>query len=265
MHLRLSLSHAVSGMLEGIAFRGKGRLLERLCPASGEATRILFGRPVSLDLADHIQRWIFLGLYEAGPTAAVRNYLRPGMIVADVGANVGYYTLLAVSCIGTSGRVIAFEPAERPRRRLISSLSGLQNVSIVDCALGAVPGVASIYIDRDADNDTPTMVPSEGGVAVPVRVTRLDDSMDEFGVDHLDLLKLDVEGWEPHILDGASRLLARGAIGAILCELNDYWLTRTGTSARGLYHRLLGLGFRDTTPTLPLADFETRLFVHESS
>jgi FkbM family methyltransferase len=264
MPLRLWLTHVAFRALEGRTFRGKGRLLDRLCPASGVATRTIFGRSVSLDLAEHIQRWMYLGLYETGPTRLVARYLAPGMTVVDVGANVGYYSLLALSLVGEGGRVLAFEPAERPRARLRSILGDVPNVVILDRALGARTETATLYVDRELDNDTPTMVASEGGVPVEVSVIRLDDCAAELGVERIDLLKLDVEGWEPHVLDGASGLLSRGEIGALLCELNEFWLHRTGTSAERLYQRILGLGFVDTTPDLPLGTFETRLFIHRS-
>lgn len=262
--VRLGLAGQLARGLEGHRFRGKGRLLDSLCPPSGGTQRTLFGRRVLLDLSDHIQRWIFLGIYEEEPTALVKAYLKPGMTVVDVGANVGYYSLLALSLIGHSGRLLAFEPAARPRARLKSSLEGVANAEIIDCALGSESGFAPLYIDRDADNDTPTMVGSEGGVPVSVNVETLDDCLASRGISRVDLLKLDVEGWEPHILDGARQLLSRGAVGAILCELNDYWLSRVGSGAEALRARLERHGFRDTAPHLPRRTFETRLFVHES-
>jgi FkbM family methyltransferase len=264
MRPRLWLTKAIADALDGRHFRGKGRLLDGLCPTSGAAERDLFGRPVSLDLGDHIQRWMFLGIYEAEPTKLVKAYLKPGMIVADVGANVGYYSLLALSLVGSSGRVLAFEPAGRPRSRLEAFLRGTDNAEVLNCALGAEAGNASLYVDRDPSNDTPTMVASEGGVPVPVRVETLDDCLEARGIDRVDLLKIDVEGWEPSVLDGASRLLARAGVGAILCELNDYWLSRVGSSAEGLHQRLLRCGFRDSAPHLSVRTFETRLFIHES-
>lgn len=264
MRARLSLTKFVAEALDGRHFRGKGRLLDRLCPPSGAAERNLFGRPVSLDLGEHIQRWIFLGIYEAEPTMLVKAYLRPGMIVADVGANVGYYSLLAVSLVGANGRVLAFEPAERPRQRLQAFLRGVDNVEVLDCALGAQACDASLYVDREPSNDTPTMVASEGGVPVPVRVETLDDCLEARGIDRVDLIKLDVEGWEPSVIAGAARILARQAVGAILCELNDYWLSRVGSGAEDLHQQLLRHGFRDSTPHRSVRAFETRLFIHES-
>jgi FkbM family methyltransferase len=207
---------------------------------------------------------MFLGLYESSPTRLVGEYLRPGMIVVDVGANVGYYTLLALSRVGQRGHVIAIEPASRPRRRLEAAVEGVPNVTILACALGAKRSTGTLYLDREADNDTPTMVPNHGGVPQEVTIVRLDECLAELGFDHIDLLKLDVEGWEPEILNGASSLLADGRIGAMLCELNDYWLQAVGTNAAALHQQILEYGFHDVTPGA-VTRFETRLFVREKA
>lgn len=264
MSIRLSLVRIIAQGMEGWSLRGKGRLLDILCPHVGPADRTLFGRSIQLDLGEHIQRWIFLGLYERGPTRLVHDYLQPGMVVVDVGANVGYYTLLALSRVGDRGHVIAIEPAPRPRQRLSATVAGVPNVTILANALGAERRIGTLYLDREVDNDTPTMVPDHGGVPQEVRVVKLDDCVRDLGFDHVDLLKLDVEGWEPQILNGASALLAEGRIRAMLCELNDYWLQAVGTNATTLYEQILQHGFRDVTPGA-LARFETRFFVHKAS
>jgi len=262
--IRLSLVQTLATGVERLSLRGKGRLLDTLCPRAGLATRTLFGRTVRLDLSDHIQRWMFLGLYECGPTRLVREYLKPGMVVVDVGANVGYYTLLALSRVGERGHVIAIEPAPRPRQRLVAAVRGVPNVTILASALGSERSTGTLYLDRETDNDTPTMVPHHGGVPRDVTTIRLDECLAELRFDHIDLLKLDVEGWEPQILAGASSLLAAGRIGAMLCELNDYWLRAVGTNAAAFHQQILDYGFRDITPGA-LTRFETRLFVHEKA
>ena len=245
---------------EHMSFRGKGRLLNALCPRVGIAERRVFGHRVRLDLSDHIQRWIFLGIYEHAPTRIVSEYLRPEMTVVDVGANVGYYTLLALSRIGPRGRVIAVEPAERPRQRLLAAVDGMTNVTVIPCAVGAERGSGVLYLNRDADNDTPTMVSGHGGIAAAVEIETLDACLAALGVQNVDLLKLDVEGWEPRVLTGAQSLLARRRIRAILCELNDYWLRAVGTSAEAVHRQILALGFEDVAPHA-LSNLDTRLFV----
>ena len=91
-------------------FRGKMRLFTRFIPRSGERVANVFGTRASLDLGDLIQRLVYLGCYEPEETEVVSSYLRPGMTFVDGGANVGYFTCLAASLVGPTGRLVAIEP-----------------------------------------------------------------------------------------------------------------------------------------------------------
>src|SRR6185436_6075060 len=91
-------------------FRGKLRLLDGLVPHTGDRVASVWGYQVHLDLSEAIQRWIYMGAFEPKETALATRWLRPGMTFVDVGANVGYFTLLAASRVGPSGRVHAIEP-----------------------------------------------------------------------------------------------------------------------------------------------------------
>ena len=73
----------------------------------------VFGLQFELDLADWIQRSIYFGTYEPLETRLVAAFLKPGMTVVDIGANIGYYTALAASKVGPEGRIYAIEPDAR--------------------------------------------------------------------------------------------------------------------------------------------------------
>jgi hypothetical protein len=119
LHIRSSMPPSFSETLRAINFRGKGRLLNLLCPKSGVKRAQIFGNSMELDLADLIQRQIYQGTFEPRETASVKRYLRPGMTFVDVGANVGYYTALAANLVaGRGGRVVAFEPSPYAFARL---------------------------------------------------------------------------------------------------------------------------------------------------
>lgn len=79
----------------------------------------------------------------------------------------------------------------------------------------------------------------------------------------IDLLKLDVEGYEPAVLEGAAQLLRSKRIRAILCEFNRDWLSTAGCSSEKLYRQIIAAGYRDATPTIwnPLSDLQNRLFM----
>jgi FkbM family methyltransferase len=249
-------------------FLGQSRLLGWLLPCQGTRRADVFGCRVELDLGDRIQRSIYLGTYERKETRLVRRYLRPGMTVVDVGANVGYYTLLAARRVGAGGQVFAFEPSAYAADLLERTVQAnrLTQVRVVRSGLGSRPGEARLAIPAPG-NHTPSMLGTEQGPATTVAVTTLDQSLTDFGIERVDLLKLDVEGYEPQVLAGGAAALAAGRVGAILCELNDPWLRHAGTDAQALYDTLLQAGFVDfCAEPPPLAgSVWTRLLVHHSA
>lgn len=156
-------------------------------------------------------RWIvgssthgcWLGTYEADKQRAFAAHLHPGLTVYDVGANVGFYSLIA-SRVG--GAVVAFEPVPRNlnflRRHL--ELNGAANARVVAAAVGAANG--TVHFDFGAH-------PSCGRVAcsgnLEVAMVSLDQLLAEGSVPEPDLIKIDVEGAEADVLAGAERLLRR--------------------------------------------------------
>ncbi len=107
----LDVAHMIVSLIRPFSFRGKARLLDRFVPRSGVLDTTLFGYSVSLDLGDHIQRLMYMNAYERELGPVLQEWIKPGMTVIDVGANAGYFTLLAARGTGRSGRVIAVEPA----------------------------------------------------------------------------------------------------------------------------------------------------------
>jgi FkbM family methyltransferase len=252
-------------------FRGKLRLLDKVVPHTGKRAARVFGARVELDLTDAIQRWIYMGVFEPEETAIVRTWLHPGMTFLDVGANVGYFTLLAASRVGVSGRVHAIEPSPYAFGRAADTVSAnaLHMVRLHQLGLSDTEGELTLYVQADGSGfHSPSMSPEIGGEPVAVAVRRLDDLLDEAGIDTVDLMKLDVEGHELHVLRGGRSALESGRVRAVLCEFNEHWLRAQGESSRALYDALLAAGFQDrktTPPEFGPGTFETRFFVHRTA
>lgn len=203
-------------------FRGKRRLVEQLSGRRGVRRARLFGAEFELDLGEFIQRQMYFGCFEALEARAVADYLRPGMTVVDAGANVGFYTALAAERCGAGGRVIAYEPSPYASERLRAMVerNRLDRVTAVEAALGDAAGQGTLFIERDA-NHSPSLIRSRDAAdASAVEVRTLDAEAARLGLDKIDLLKLDVEGYETQVLAGAGELLRAGRIGAVLCELH---------------------------------------------
>ena len=252
--------------LRPVRFRGKYRLMTRFAPKDGVRSADIFGYRMDLDLADWIQRNMYLGSYEQPQTSRILSHLRPGMTFVDVGANVGYYSAMASSIVGASGRVIAYDPNPYSFDRLSRWIQAnkAKNITPVCVALGGEEGSLTTHF-AEADNHTaslvPELLPSETREKTVVTVKTLDSEADRLGIRHIDVMKIDVDGFESEVFKGSAKLFEEGRIGAILCEFNVHWLGEVGSSSEQLEKFFVSRGFvqRDVFGTELLGD---RWFVH---
>ena len=148
------------------------------------------------------------------------------MTVLDIGAHHGMYTLLASKRVGREGRVIAFEPSPRERRRLLRHLriNGCSNVFVEPLALGDHAGEADLFLVEGRQDWCNSLRPpevDERSCIVRVEVRPLDDVLGALGIARVDFIKLDVEGAGLSFLHGASRVLRSASRPAILAEVQD--------------------------------------------
>ena len=174
------------------------------------------------------------GNYEVAETRFCESVLRPGDTAIDVGANIGLYTLLFSKLVGGSGRVHAFEPAPANARRLRVNLllNEADNVTVEDAAVYSRGGTVTLNLFPEHLGPWHTLGrpelpdPFEPGrtlaptASVDVPATTLDDYAERTGIERVALLKIDVEGAEPDVLEGAARLLAERRVGTILFEVS---------------------------------------------
>jgi FkbM family methyltransferase len=202
---------------------------------------------MDLDLSDFIQRNMYFGSYEQPQTSRILSHLRPGMTFVDVGANVGYYTAMASSIVGT-GRVIAYEPNPYAFQRLTAWVQANQakNITPVFSALGSEEGAITTYF-AEGDNHTaslvPTPDPSKKNETTVVEVRTLDAEAERLAIRHIDVMKVDVDGYESAVFKGCSKLLEEGRIGAVLCEFSAFWLGQVGSSNDELAQFFKSRGF----------------------
>lgn len=203
-----------------------------------------------MDVADEgIARPLLLkGIFEPEETALWRELLRPGMVVVDVGANIGYYATLASRLVGPTGRVFAFEPEPKNYELLLKNLAenGCANVEASSVALSDRRGSATLF--RDAHNlGNPSFfeanVPQEGRIAgIKVSTTSLDEALPPDA--RVDVIKVDVQGAEGLVFAGARRVLGAAGKRHILFELWPDGLDRAGIDAVRLLEELQEMGYR---------------------
>lgn len=243
----MTLASFVVDAVRPVTFRGKARVLDPLVPHSGEIEASIYGYDVSLDLSDHIQRHVYMGAYERELTAVFRDWLHRGQTVLDVGANCGYFTLLAARCVGRTGRVIAVEPSPWVANRLERTIkrNHLSHVRLERVALGATTGTLPL-VEPLPGNHTPSLLTTATDrVTHQVSVARLDDCLPGwlFHVGRVDVMKVDIEGYESFLIQGGETVLRAGMVKRLAIEACGKWLARAGSSPQMLRHQLESLGF----------------------
>lgn len=231
---------------------GKGLLYrlfsERLLPEEREVVvRLAPGFQMALDLSEAAQREIFyFGTYERKESALLRRILRPGDVFWDVGANLGYYALLGAACVGPTGRVVAFEPFPPAWERLQKNLglNAFGQVASFNAAVGGARGTATLFFEREVPDGVATFIrPERPSFSVVCNTLSLDQFLHEQREPPPMAMKVDVEGWEKAVLDGARHLLAGPAAPMLLLEMEDAHLVRAGTSRREIEQALSRLGY----------------------
>lgn len=244
---RLVLVKLLKNLLSRVSFRGKGTLLLAVCPKKGSVEIAIFGAKFNCDLSDHIQRSIFLFGYDTDAVSFIKSRVSPGDVFFDIGANVGFYTYLASSLVGESGRVFSFEPNPTVFAKLSNTIqaNNIQNVEAMNCGLGSVPGTLNLYLNQESGNATASMVKQSNPDAIPVAVKTIADVVSEYNIERIAYLKIDVDGFEPEVFLGAKELLNNGVVSSVQSEFCDYWLRENGTSTQQLHASLLAAGFID--------------------
>jgi FkbM family methyltransferase len=183
------------------------------------------------------------GVHEPGLTKFLLDkFLKSGPCnFLDVGANLGYFSCLLGKLAGDSGKVVSIEPEPNNFKLLQRNLrnNGLKNVAAHNCAVGAEAGTAKMGIYKAANRGRHSLVDLESCekfIEVPVR--RLDDLLKDAGVESWDLMKLDVEGYEWFVFEGAAETLARTKMLAM--EYAPAYWRKAGIDPAAVFQKLAG-------------------------
>lgn len=196
-----------------------------------------------------LSRLVYCKGYEGEERALVRQLLRPGDTFIDVGAHFGLYSLLASSCVGPGGRVIAFEPTpatfERLRENVALNRAG--NVECLQQGLSDRTGELELRIADEASSAWNSFgSPARGGTASSAKVSTmtLDRFVGERGIGRVRLIKVDVEGWEARVLTGAAATLGGPEAPDLLVEFSSEAACAAGAELETLWRLLSDHGYR---------------------
>jgi FkbM family methyltransferase len=175
----------------------------------------------------------------------LRNILLPGAVVVDAGANIGIYSEFLSDCVGPNGVVHSLEPSVNNFNRLHSATRKLSNVRIVQAAVGEFSGRSKLYLsDRLNVDHRAYLADGESRRVVPIEMVALDDYFKPG--QRVDLIKMDIQGYELHALRGAKRVLQENPDMSLLLEFWPSGLQQAGVHWEELVQMLQGFSMELT-------------------
>lgn len=207
--------------------------------------RLAGGADVELRVGDWVQGTTLLTRrYEPELLTFVTRRLAGGGTMIDVGAHIGLVSLTAAQNPGVTVHAFEPDPANVVQFRRNLELNPVARVELNEVAVGEEAGEVHLSVPIPGQSSI-GHISDEG---LPVPQVALDDYADEHGIERVDLLKMDVEGYECSVLRGARRLIEERRVGVIVTEVHEAFLERAGASRAELESLLAGYGPRPLPP-----------------
>ena len=166
------------------------------------------------------------GFNEFAVTQWFKRYLKKGMVVVDVGAHMGWSTLMMASRVGPNGKVFAFEPSDYYRKKLIKNIDINQydNITVRDTALYNEDGVRYFRLDNG------TVCDKKNDDTIEIKCEKLDSLKEILKFDNIDLIKIDIEGAELNCLLGMKEIL-KNYKPILIIEVHTQYLKQRNQSS----------------------------------
>jgi FkbM family methyltransferase len=179
--------------------------------------------------------------YELETTNLINKLIKPGEVFVDVGANVGYYSLLAARKVGKTGKVYAFEPVKKNFIFLKKNiqLNNFKNIIPINKAVSNFEGKKRIFLSKDDGQHSFRKV---GKSSLNVSVTTIDNFFKK--ISKIDWIKIDTEGSEGFVIEGAKKIIKKNKNIKIILEFMPKFLLELGYPPLKLLNNLHRLGFQ---------------------
>ena len=232
--------------------RGKDRLVSTTLPLlepDKKPVPIVGGARMVADISDDLQRRIyFFGCHEPETTQLIFGILRPGDTFIDLGANIGYYTVIAGSLVGPAGAVHSFEPIPEIFSSLKENvaLNALTNVRLNQNAVFNEDCELEIFLPKPENNGTGSFMrsPDAPGESILCDALTLDAYVEREGIEQIRLIKMDIEGAELRALKGMKNLLSSSTRPDVICEASPNWFSAGGHTRAHIIGYMDSFGYR---------------------
>lgn len=246
----------VGVVLEPFVRRARGRGLtknryawktHRLIWRGTRSNRVIIdGHDYQLDLGDALA--LASGSYAPAEKDWYNKHVRPGDVVVEAGANIGYFTLILARLVGETGRVISYEPdpalAAILRRNV--AFNGYRNVTVREAACSDAEGDTTFYRSPVSTGDNRLFPHGANDDSFAVKVVRLDDDLARLEVPVVDVLKMDIQGAEPLAMSGFSAHLTSNPPREMLIEFMPSGMLGMGNDPVAMIEAIEAAGFEIT-------------------
>jgi FkbM family methyltransferase len=184
------------------------------------------------------------GVFEPFATKCVKKIIKKGDVVLDIGANIGYYTLIFAKLVGNSGKVFAFEPEPKNFALLVKNIeiNGYKNIICVKKAVSDENGTIKLYLSESNMGDHRIYNSHDSRKAVKIETVRLDDYFKDYK-GRIDFIKMDIQGGELKAIKGMDYFLRKNGCRKMLTEFWPNGIKNSGSNPQQYINLLLKYGF----------------------
>ena len=208
-----------------------------------------YGIKYSLDISDY-QNWLLYFYCKTDSSFGVLKYVKEDFVVFDIGGNIGQTAMMMAKEVGSKGYIYSFEPypdtVQNFKQNLSLNPSLSKKIQIENCALGSSPGKVNMHKDCATNSGANRIVYEQSSMVsewIEVPVSTVDLFVKNNQLNKIDLIKIDVEGFEMHVLKGTYKTLMEFK-PVLFIELDDNNLKKQGSSAVELYEFLKSMDYR---------------------
>lgn len=203
------------------------------------------GMLMELGIVDIQQRMLLTqGKYEVEVEKLLRHYLKKGDVFLDIGANIGYFSLMASGLVGDSGKVVACEPSIRALARLTANLciNQCSNVILFSIGSGEIKAIETLFLASEGNIGMSSLRSIKSVSTERIPIMRVDDLLESYNVTPK-VVKIDVEGGELSTLKGMKNIL-EDHHPIVICELCEEYLQGFGVCMKDVLEWMEALGYR---------------------
>ena len=205
-----------------------------------------------------------LGAFEPYQMALFRKTIKPGMTIVDIGANIGLYSVIAGKLTGKNGRVFSFEPEKKNFEYLNKNVNAnnLKNVQVDTTAISNEKATRNLFLFSDNTGSYSLVDNRKTNISVQVQTDTLDNILKLKAIDHVDFIKMDIEGAEYLAFEGMTDVINKSKNLTMMIEFFPNAIRRFNKEPLQFLNKIKSLGFKiseiseDNKTTIEITDLD---------